>query len=310
MGKEEAKAAHTGNKTKTRSSSEKPVATVAMRPSPVTGEKRKKAASVSPPVARKVPETTAQTRKTLAQKPAYPLFYRNVSMLNKDQHGQLRMESNKGYLYAKNTNSVYLTTAEFVSAASEYPIVFAHAQGGEDADIFPVALLGIAQNENLYIDAQGQWQADYVPAYVRRYPFILAATEENSDHFTVCIDESYSGFNTSGKGEALFDEQGKETKTLRDNMDFLQSFQGHVNLTVRFCATLRRLGLLEGMQATIRLKNGKEHALSGFMGVNREKLHALKDQQLGELLRNDMLEPIIAHVISMKNIARLRDRMD
>ncbi len=231
-----------------------------------------------------------------------PLFYKKVVPLSKEVHNQLYIEPVDGYLHTKQTNSVYIAAVEFIRACHEYPIVFAK---DNSESVFPVVLLGLEQNKNLFVNNKGEWLANYIPAYVRRYPFILATPDPKVDNFTVCIDESFSGFNTAKEGKPLFDEKGKQLDVLSQAVDFLKDYQSHVQLTKLFCDNLVKLDLLEPMQANIELAEGKKHTLSGFMGVNREKLKAIKPAKLAEMLKTDQLELIYAHLSSLANLNNL-----
>jgi len=236
-----------------------------------------------------------------------PQFYSKVAPLNKEKHGSLRIEPLKGYDFARGTNSVYIAAVEFGRAAREYPIVFGR---GGDNSVFPVVLLGLENGQNVYVDGKGNWRADYIPAYVRRYPFILAAGSGNGESsFIVCIDEDYPGFTqNTGKGRPLFDESGQETELLRKSLDFLKEYQGHIELTRSFCAKLQELELLEAVRADISLPDGGKQALGGFFCVGRERLRKLDDTQLGELVRKGFMELVDAHLLSLDNLNRLLQR--
>ena len=119
-----------------------------------------------------------------------PIFYKNIVPLNKETHGDWSVEAVVNYKHTSETNSLYIAAIEFIKAANEYPIVFGV---GEDESVFPVVILGLRKNENLYVNKKGEWLANYIPAYVRRYPFILATGEEGSDQFTVCVDNDCPG---------------------------------------------------------------------------------------------------------------------
>ncbi len=238
--------------------------------------------------------------------PVLPLFYKNVVPLNKEVHGELYIESIEGYQHTKETNSIYIAAVEFLQVSREYPIVIAK---GADESVFPVALLGLQQNQNLFVDAKGAWTADYIPAYVRRYPFILATADENNANFTVCIDESYPGFNTAKEGKPLFNDKGEQLDILNQAVDFLKDYQTHVQLTTLFCENLSKLDILEPMQANIERASGDKFSLGGFMGVNREKLKALKPAKLAELLKTDQMELIFAHLASLSNLNALMKRI-
>lgn len=237
---------------------------------------------------------------------ALPLFYKKVVPLNKEVHGELYIEGIEGYTHTKETNSIYIAAIEFLRVSREYPIVF--AKGADDV-VFPVALLGLEKNKNLFVDDKGAWTANYIPAYVRRYPFILATADDNKDNFAVCVDESFPGFNTAKEGKALFDEKGEQTDVLSQAVDFLQDYQSHVKLTTLFCENLSKLDILEPMQANIERSSGEKMSLGGFMGVNREKLKALKPAKLAELLKSDQMELIFAHLASLSNLNELMKRI-
>jgi hypothetical protein len=235
-----------------------------------------------------------------------PLFYKKVVPLNKNQHGELYVEPVTSYKHTKDTNSVYIAAVEFLKASKEYPVVF-----GKNADgsIFPVVLLGLKNNQNLYLGKKGEWLADYVPAYVRRYPFILATNAGDENTFAVCIDESYPGFNKNKKGQRMFNDKGGETELLKQSVDFLKEYQNHIKITALFCKKINDLGLVEPMQANIQ-KSGKKQMLSGFMCVNRNKLQSLEPDKLLELMKSDQLELIFAHLNSLTNLEKLIRKFD
>lgn len=250
---------------------------------------------------------TKQKESSSDTAPILPLFYKKVVPLSKEVHNQLYIEPIEGYQHTKKTNSIYIAAIEFLQVAKEYPIVFAN-DGAEN--IFPVALLGLQKNSNLFVDSKGKWMADYIPAYVRRYPFILAIPDEKDPTFTVCIDESFPGFNTAKEGNPLFDENGEQQDLLKQAVDFLKEYQNHVQLTTQFCANLSKLDLLEPMQANIENADGNKSSLGGFMGISREKLKALKPAQLAQLVKNDHMELIFAHLASLSNINNLIKRLN
>ena len=235
-----------------------------------------------------------------------PIFYKKIVPLNKETHGNWSIEAVANYKHTSETNSLYIAAIEFIKAANEYPIVFGIA---EDDSVFPVVILGLRKNENLYVNKKGEWLANYIPAYVRRYPFILATGEEGSDQFTVCIDSDCPGFNEKGKGTTLFDKDGNESELLKNSVEFLKEYQNHIQLTTLFCKNIKDLGLLEPMKADIKMADGEELSLGGFMGINREKLKALDADKLVNLVKTDQMELIYAHLISLGNIDSLMSKL-
>ena len=236
------------------------------------------------------------------------LFYERPVPLNRNEHKDLRIKNMNSVAFAAKVHSVPLTAAEFPLAARDFPILF----GGTDvAEAGPMALLGLRQFENLYVDDDGQWaEGAYLPAFVRRYPFVLAEKppEADGDDFTVFLDEAHPGF-SSEEGERLFNEDGSDTDLLKSAVQFLGEFQEHVKQTKTFTARLRELDLLE--PRTVQLKNGEQTTtLNGMFVVNEEKLRKLDEKTAHEMLVDGTLGLIFAHLLSLANIDRLRLRLN
>lgn len=232
------------------------------------------------------------------------LIYETAFPVSAGRHGATRVEATGSYAFSAKVNSVPLMAVEFAMAASEYAIIFA----GEGDAIMPAAALGMRGNENAYLDAQGGWQAKYIPAFIRRYPFVFAS-EDDGQRLTLCIDEAYPGCKTEGPGERLFTDEGKPTPYVDSVLAFLQSYQAEFVRSQAFCRKLRALNLLEPMKASATLPSGESLSLTGFLAVSRERLKALPGDTLGELLRSDELELIYLHLASIRNFANMRDRL-
>lgn len=230
------------------------------------------------------------------------IFYEQAVPVSKQRHSDLSVRTGTDYSYARNVNSVPVTAIEFPGAAAEFAIVFA---GTKDATM-PVVVLGVAPGVNQYVDDKGTWTARYIPAFVRRYPFVFSRSEDGS-RFTLCIDETFSGCNRDGRGERLFDSEGERTQYLKSILGFLQEYQAHFDRTQAFCRKLHDLELLEPMQAQFTTREGRKHSLSGFLAVSRDKLKALPDEKLGELMRSGELELAFAHLHSLRNLAGMTD---
>jgi len=238
--------------------------------------------------------------------PQLPVFYKKVVPLSKERHKQLYLESVPGFSFATDCSSVYIAAVEFPKAAAEYPIVFGVDPSG---GVFPVVILGLKRGENLFINSKGEWQARYIPGYARRYPFILATPPGGKKQFAVCIDESYSGFNTAKEGQPLFDAKGKETAILKQAVAFLKEYQGHADRTAMFCKNLVDLEILEPMQANIAMKSGEKYAIGGFQCVSRAKLKELPPKKLQDLVKSDQMELIYDHLMSLNNISSLTAKL-
>ncbi len=167
------------------------------------------------------------------------LFYASAVPVNSARHADCSVEV-KGYAFCRNVNSVPLMAVEFPMAAPEYPVVFATS---EDA-VTPVAILGMRDKENLFVSEEGTWQAKYVPAFVRRYPFVFSAQDDGKS-FVLCVDEDFSGFNREGRGQRLFTDDKKVSPYVDNVLKFLQEFRNQFMRTQTFCKKLKELGLTE-----------------------------------------------------------------
>jgi hypothetical protein len=232
------------------------------------------------------------------------LIYDQVVAVSPQRHGAKSIKTGSNFSYAKGVNSVPLMAAEFEAASLEYPIVFA----GEAGATMPVALLGLRDGENLYVNAEGAWTGRYVPAFVRQYPFVFASNDKG-DNFTLCIDEGFSGVNEEGIGERLFDAAGARTQYLQGVLGFLQAYQAQFRATRRFAQRLEDLKLLEAMEAQFTLTSGQRMKLGGFQTVHRERLRAVEAEALGQMARSGELDLIYAHIHSMRNLTPTAERI-
>jgi hypothetical protein len=232
------------------------------------------------------------------------LIYETAVPVSSGRHGKCSVEAGRDYSFTRKVNSVPLTAVEFPEASTEYAIVFA-ASGDE---VVPVVVLGARQNENLYVSADSTWQAKYVPAFVRRYPFVFSNSEDGST-FTLCIDESFPGLNYLGKGKALFAEDGKTTPYVDNVLRFLQEYRVQFMRTQAFCKKLQSLDLLSPMHAQFTLGSGEKMSLNGFSVIDRKKLKALAPQALAELAQTDELELVYLHLQSMRNFGAVKERL-
>jgi hypothetical protein len=232
------------------------------------------------------------------------LIYETAVPVSSGRHGKCAIEPGKGYAFARKINCVPLTAVEFPLAAAEYAIVFAQNAG----QVTPVVILGARPGENLYVKDDDSWNARYIPAFIRRYPFVFAAKDDGKT-FTLCVDEAFQGLNYQGRGNALFNAEGGHTPYVDSVLKFLQEFRAQVMRTQQFCKRLMELKLLEPMQAQFRLSDGQKVSLTGFHAVDRKRLKELPPETLAQLAANDELELIYLHLQSMRNFASVKDKL-
>jgi len=231
------------------------------------------------------------------------IYYEKPVLLDREKHKRLHVRPSTNFAFARKANSVYLAAVEFAEAMKEFAIVFTRATQGK---VVPVAMLGLRTRENLFVDDADKWDARYVPAFVRRYPFVLAQTA--GDQLAGCIDEADGGFNLK-EGEALFDEKGANTPFLAGAVEFLERYQREFTRTEVFCQRLEQAGLLREMNAKADLKDGRSFTVSGLFVVDEQKLLTLPDAIALSLFRAGELGLVAMHLASLSNMQRLADRM-
>ena len=231
------------------------------------------------------------------------LFYTNPEPLDQSVHGGLGVNpSDKPYAFVAQTNIVPLTVTEFSAAALSYPIIFT----GENRQ--PVAVMGLSSNENLFVAPDGEFRADaYVPAYVRRYPFVFADDKQNQ-RLILCIDRGASIVAEGGQNPLFVDGQPSDYTNMA--MEFCNNFEQERQRTEGFVALVKDLDLLDIREAHFTPRNpdgtpGQPQKLAEYYAVSEDKLRALPAEKLVELRDNGALGQIYAHLVSLLGWDRL-----
>ena len=233
------------------------------------------------------------------------LFYELVTPISNARHASWSVAAMADYRFAAATNSVPLTIPEFLLASQEYPIVF--TLDGDSA--MPAAILGFDADAGLFVGDAGAWNARYIPAFVRRYPFVFSASDDGQT-FTLCIDEACDAIDRKGRrGEKLFDAAGERTPYLSRMLDFVNAYQTEHQRTGAFGRLIKALGLLEPHEARVTLPGGAPKTLTGFHVISRERLKALPADQIAELVASDAMELIYLHLQSIGNFEGLVKRL-
>lgn len=233
------------------------------------------------------------------------LLYDRPRPVAKSWHAGWSVDTSGGFGFARALSAAPLAAVEFAIAGRDHPIVFVEGENG----VSPLALLGLAEKENLSVAADGRWTGGYIPAFVRRYPFVLAKDAEK-DSYTLCIDEASSACNTDGAGQPLFDDAGEPSAYLNRQLALSREWERVRTATEAFCERLSDLDLLTKQRVSVTDGAGRTSLAGGFSAVDRERLMGLSDETLGELLRAGHLEPIMAHLSSLHGLEALGRKLD
>jgi len=233
---------------------------------------------------------------------AMPLFYRRPVALSAALHSELSLSGAENYAFARNTNSIPLTLNEFEFACRHYPIVFTASKPS-----FPVAVTGIEKDRNLFVDELGRWRdGAYIPAYVRRYPFILLEDTQNKG-FTLGIDTAAERVKDAAGREAKFFWQGRPTELTQRALTVCMEYQVNANAARVFCDELEAEDLLVEKEAGFDLNSGRKLRLTGFRIVDEARFEKMTGKAFLRFHRRHWLRPIYLHLISAGNWANLLD---
>ena len=242
---------------------------------------------------------TAAPPRGTGTAPQLPLFYQSIAAIDAMRHGGKSLKRSIGYGFARTAHAVILNGNEFELAARHYPIVFT-----SQPQIVPLCLLGLKPGQNLFLRPGGDWRPGiYVPAYVRRYPFILHTGE--NQQVTLCIDET-AGALEDGAERPLFID-GKPADALRSAFNFCAAFHNDFSATREFGEQLIERGLLVPNQAEITLASGEKLAIGGFEVIDRGRFAGLPDSAFLEWRRKGWIAWVYAHFQSQGNWPALVD---
>ncbi|MDA9918270.1 SapC family protein [Erythrobacter sp.] len=240
-----------------------------------------------------------------APQPQLPLFYKDLLPLNSRDHGDWKVGPFEDGSFLAETHAIPLTVDEFVDAQRNYPIVFT---AGENP--LPIALMGLNEGVNTFMDDNGKLEARvYVPAYVRRYPFILAKLQQESDDMSLCFDPTAGVVGADKEGQELFTD-GNPTDYTTNILDFCKKFEEAGQRTKAFLEELKKLDIL--MDGEIAITRGDApdtpFVYRGFQMVDEKKLRELPAETLGELNKNGMSMLIHAHMFSLNLMRTVFER--
>jgi hypothetical protein len=225
-----------------------------------------------------------------------PLLYNSLEPLSSNAHGTYKARATDRAPYLTQTHAVPITIDEFVTAQRYYPIVFSSG----DMPV-PLALMGLNENVNVFFDEEGKLLEDvYVPAYIRRFPFLLARLENNSETMSLCFDPSTELVGEFEDGDPLF-EADKPTERTQEVLKFCESFEEAGMRTQQFMEELKKADLLMEGEVAIQQADKPEqpYVYRGFQMINEQKLREVRGDQLRKWNDNGMLALVFAHLFSV-----------
>jgi hypothetical protein len=228
-----------------------------------------------------------------------PAFYTAPIPLEAQRHHALGLKRHFSLSFTAKTNAVPINMIEMPQISQFYPIGF-----GLDGNASPVAILGLRDNENLFVNRNGEWAIDtYIPSYIRRYPFIFSEGPA-PDQLTLCIDNNPNVVDEQSD-QKFFDASSKPTAMAQNALEFCKSYHTAAHHTLVFSKAVAASGMLTAAQEEVRVGNGERITFGGFRVIDQQKLAALLDKDFLELRHRGWLPFLYAHVFSGMQWSRL-----
>ena len=221
-----------------------------------------------------------------------PMFYRRPVALQSQAHSGVSLKRGTSYRFAAPYNAIPLTTQELVQAQRDYPIVFTN-----EAVPMPMGVVGLQDQANLYVEPDGGWRRGaYIPAYVRRYPFLFSEQFGGAE-LTLCIDEA-SEMMEAGAANPFF-RDGKATEVTQKALEFCMAYQRQHEATRDFGRALAQVELLVARDATVKLPGGETVVVRGFKMIDEAKFNMIPPETFQDWRSKDWVKPIFAHFLSL-----------
>jgi hypothetical protein len=242
---------------------------------------------------------------TAAPTQSLPLFYNAIEPLNFTQHGKMKVRTMLRMPQIAATHAVPVTVDEFTLVQRHYPIVFSI---GENP--IPIALMALNEGVNVFLDQDGRplEPALYIPAYIRRYPFLLARLRPDSDELSLCFDPTANAVGEFDEGEPLFSGE-QPSEATQAILQFCEQFEAAGQRTGAFVDELTKGDLLMEGEVAIQPEGAQQpFVYRGFRMVDEEKLRNLRGDELRKMNQSGLLPLIYAHLFSLAQMREVFGR--
>jgi SapC len=232
---------------------------------------------------------------------ALPIFYGGLEPLSSTRHADYKSRTADKAPFLASAHAIPITVDEFVAVQRFCPIVFS---SGENP--VPLALMGLNEGVNVFVDAEGKLLGEtYVPAYIRRYPFMLARLRPDAQEMSLCFDPTSGLVGAFDDGNPLFKDE-KPSETTNSILKFCEEFELSAQRTLAFVKEVTEMELLMEGEVSIQPTGVEQPFIyRGFQMVNEEKMRELRGDELRKMNQNGMLPLVMAHLFSMAMVREI-----
>jgi uncharacterized protein DUF6065/SapC protein len=227
-----------------------------------------------------------------------PLFFRKVVPLSRITHAKLGLRDGD-YSFAASTHLVPLAVSEVAHAAAHYPVVFSAANPPH-----PLCVVGAMPGINLHVDRAGHWRAGaYIPAAVRRYPFITIISKDDPATLILGIEETAAQLSPAAPAK-LF-AGGEMTALCRERLDLCSRIGAAFEQTDAFAAAIAQGDLLMPVRNLAPALIAGRSSMEGLRTIDPERLASLPEATRTVWQGNRWLAALEAQIESARHWNRL-----
>lgn len=219
-----------------------------------------------------------------------------IQVVTRERHAGKHWKRPDSFAFARKWAIVPVVIAELQQAVLSFPLAFVRQQ--EQFEL--MAILGVVSEQNLFVGGDGRWLGNYVPAYIRSYPFRLVRAE--GDKLLLCVDEEGARVGDEKEGELFFDdEEGGPSEAIRNVLAFLQQLKAAEVRTRDACNVLAKKEVLKPWPLSVKRPQG-EQTISGLFQADEAVLHGLDKESIVELRDTGALAVAYGQIFSMGNL--------